>query len=494
MFNAPGLADFGQQFAPLGTGADYGNGSFFGNPSIVANLNKALGDGTSMATSTSPTGPYGVNLLIPQSLESTLQIISFKLQNLKLWQRIAKKTAKSTVEEFNKLDSYGSDEHMWMGEGALPNVDNSVYERDFQRISYLGTQRAITHPATLVNVIDGVQPLIDEQDRNGTMQLLRVVEQSLFSGDTRIDPLSIMGIQQQLEMSAYAKSNILDLRGKPLTDTIMEEIDNRSADVYGGISVMYMDNRQKNMLSQLAYSNKRFQVGNANQEGDTNLGLPVKAYVGNNSTFDLENHQFIRGNQSFDPTVVPAQNTPLAPTSPTGVVTTNAVLSQWASTDATTTCSYYIVPENSYGPGAGLLINIGAVLLNQVVALNWTDSTGGKMYKIYRKDDSTNSQWFLVSRVAAGAGSYVDANQNMPGCSKAYGLYLDADEGMCVKMLAPLFKLAFAQIDTSIRWGILMYPMLMIYQIQKQFLVKNVGWKGSGIDPVGAGYTRPTFY
>jgi hypothetical protein len=471
-FNAPGLADYSGHFASLDSGdVSFGaGGSYFGRPDIVANLNKALGDGASFGT-TSAAGPNGVNVLIPQSLETTLQVVGFKAQMLKLWQRIAKKPAYSTIEEYDMLKSFGQDELMWMSEGGLPNIDASEYSREVAQVRYLGTQRAVTHQMTLVNVISGIQNIIDREDRNGTLQLLRNLETALFEGDDRVDALSIKGIFQQIEVNA--PKNVIDLRGKPITDAVLEDLDNRAADNYATIDTMFMDNRQKNNLSQFAFANKRFMIGNSGQQGQTNLGLPVERYIGNNSQFALESHQFIRAGVAYDLTFVPRVGAPAAPTSAALVEANNA-----ASLLPVGTYSYAIVGVNSKGEGAEAVVTNGAAVDSSTTnGLTWVDPADAVYIKIYRRDTATG-KYLFQAKVAKGVQAYNDAGQDVPGTSKAYALMMDGDEGMAWKQLAPLMKLPLAQIDTSIRWAILLYGTLMVYQPTKQFVFKNVGSVG----------------
>jgi hypothetical protein len=60
----------------------------------------------------------------------------------------------------------------------------------------------------------------------------------------------------------------------------------------------------------------------------------------------------------------------------------------------------------------------------------------------------------------------------------AFGLYMDGEQGMMFKQLAPLLKMPLAQIDTSMRWAILLYGVLQVYQPQKCVLLINVGEVG----------------
>lgn len=470
-----GLADYEGHFTEVGENPVFGlGGPQFARADQVAELNKAL-------ATNAGAGADG-SALIPQSLETTLQVLSFRMEHLKLWARISKKPAFNIYEEFDYLESYGSDEIGFIQEGGLPPEDDSKYGKDFGKVKFLGTTRSITHPMTLVRTIAGVAPIIDREDRNGTMQLLRTLEQSLFFGDDRVNPDSLKGIYQQIEEKA--PSNIIDLRGKPISDVVLEDLDNNASERYSQIDVMYMESRQKTNLSLSLFPDKRFPMpASANR---TDLGMVVNKYHGNNGSFDLESHQFIRRGGK-----APDEATAKAPATPGGLtITPRAPIGSEQDQLAAGTYVWSVTAVGNGGESLAVSSVATVVGAGDVVDVTWNNVVGAVYYKVYRGDNGATP--LLVTKVGRSSGAtskYTDLGRWLPGTSMAFALRMDPDEGLAWKQLAPLMKLPLAQIDTKMRWAILLYGLVQVYQPLKNFVLINVG--DSGLTHSAAALDRP---
>jgi hypothetical protein len=148
----------------------------FGQSSLaeLEELNKALGTGETGEAYGD--GSYSsMTAIRPQSLEGTLKVVTAQEQHIKFWKAISKKQAFNTVEEFNVLDSLGSNSSPFFTEGGLPNEEDSNYIRQSQMVKFLGTTRVITHPATLVR--NTVGDMIARETTNGTLWYNSIVDE-----------------------------------------------------------------------------------------------------------------------------------------------------------------------------------------------------------------------------------------------------------------------------------------------------------------------------
>src|SRR5574337_1093632 len=150
----------------------------------VQELNKALmateSKGGAVDGSTTASGaPLKV-----ESLEKTLKVVTFSQKNIVFWKETPVLPAYNTVEEFNRLTSYGSDQGGFTGEGELPEEDDSTYVRQSELVKYMGSTRVVTHPMTLVNTAHGA--VIQREIENGTIWILSKIERALFEGNSDI--------------------------------------------------------------------------------------------------------------------------------------------------------------------------------------------------------------------------------------------------------------------------------------------------------------------
>lgn len=453
---------------------DYLNGVGGGNlanPGAVNELNKALATNSAIGSDGSA--------LIPQSLETTLKVTTYRLKELKLWPRLFKKAAENTVEEYNVLNSYGAEENPFMPEGGLPNEDASEYLRETGLVKFMGTTRSITHPMTLVRTVGVNNSIVDQEDSNGTIHLLKLLEVALFYANDKLNPLAFKGFKQQI--IERAPENVIDLRGEPLTAQVMEDIDLRAADNWGEIDTLYCTTRAKANLSKSMLGTDKMLRLIPQSATSTQLGMTVDKYDGNNSQFDITSHKMIRENTRPKSLIIDTLQGrvlvgPVIAATPVAAANLNV-----SSRLSAGTYTYMVSAVNDVGEGLPCLPTAPvAMAVNDGVQLQITNVPGARYYRIYR-NRAGEQTLYLMDEVKSTGGqftAYVDRGFWIPGCSLAFGLYVDGDQGMSFKQLAPLMKLPLAQINTSIRWSILLYGMLQIYQPRKQIMLINVGAKG----------------
>jgi hypothetical protein len=460
------LADYAGQFARLGDQAQ--NGGAFARQDVVDSLNNALEMRKSLATNPAFGGDGSV--LIPQSLETTLQVLSFEMKELKLWNLMTKKAAYAIFEEYDQLSSYGSDEIAFVDEGELPPDDDSEYDREIGQVKFLGTTRSVTLQMQLVRTISGVEPVIEQEDRNGTMQILRNLETGLFFSDDRINPQGFKGIYQQIDQRA--PQNVIDMRGKPVTDKTMQDLDEASNNEYGTLDQVFMSNRAKNNLSQILQANQRTLTSEMGRE--VTLGVNTNEFSGNNGSFKLTSHQFIREGGAPN-----ASAKPTAPAAPATITATPRALVGAETTQlAANTYTYEVHAFSKAGEGVGVTSLPAIVAANSAIDVVWNQVVGATYYKLYRK---TNGGLLLklkdIARGNLGTVTYTDFGTWLEGTSFAFAL-MYGPSGMAWKQLAPMLKLPLATIDARTRWSIFLFGVLQVYQPKKQFVLINCGDAG----------------
>ena len=182
--------------------ADYansGNGYGVSTQENVDALNKALQAGQITGRDTADSFDASGSPLKVESLEKTLKHLTFRESDITFWKDIPKKPAYNTVVEFNQQVSYGQDRGGFYNEGELPDEEDSVYVRRAQFTKYLGVTKSVTHQMTLVNTMVGNQ--IQKAIKDGTLWILRKLDQSLFFGNDKLVSLEFNGFLAHQEIS-----------------------------------------------------------------------------------------------------------------------------------------------------------------------------------------------------------------------------------------------------------------------------------------------------
>ena len=442
------------------------------SPDELVELRKALTAGSDV---NDPGVAPGVGFpLRTESLESQLKNLAFELDEVKLFKSIPKVPATNTVEEFNRLIAYSASGARrfnlgWMAEGDLPEEEDSTYQRVTMLIKYLGVTGRVTHVANTIRAAHG--NVIALETMNKTMDLLKNLENALFFGDSTLIPEQIDGLQKQI--TDAAPDNVVDLRGEPLTENVMNDILLQIRDNFGMGTDAYFSTGAFADLAKTVYDRQRFAY--APQPGV--LGTTVTAFQGQHGRVNLHDHVFItEGQLALASGLGLASKRPSTPTISVAPAAAGTG-SQFAAGDAGTYI-YQVVAGNRYGLSAPVTTAAVAVAAGESVTFTVDDgATAGSFYEIYRSDvDGAASTAKLMTRVAYTGATQVitDSNADIPGTSVGFVLQQN-QRSMSWAQLLPMTRIPLATIDTSIRWAQVIYGGLKLYTPAKNVVVKNIG-------------------
>ena len=455
-------------------GAD--NGASFGTASAqdVEELNKALSTGS---TAYARGGDYGNatpggSPLRVESLESTLKVTTFSERHIVFWKDIPKLPAFNTVEEFNQLNAYGNQGGFFVPEGIAPEPSDSSYARKVVQVKYLGTLRTVTHVMTLVRPAHG--DVIALETMNGTRELLRTLEQSLFKGNSACNPSEWDGIEKQLTDGFGATDgveNVIDLRGNPIDEKTLGEGARIIIDNYGFPTALHMPYSVMQDINALYLATQRSMLPNQ----VTASGFNMAQFQAVGGTYDYKPNVFLKAGR-----VAPAASVGNAATIPAlaGVtIAAGAPGADAASKMTAATHVYSFTLENRFGETAAS----GALSVTYTAGQSATITVASipasaLAVNLFRTVSGSGVPAKFIKRipVAAGSAVYVDQNLNLPGTSIAYLLQVDLDV-MSFKQLAPFTKIPLATIDPSIRWMQLLYGTPAVYAPKKCVIIKNIG-------------------
>lgn len=454
----------------------FGAGPALGADQLDA-LTKALVAGQDI---NNPGAAAGVGFpLRVESLEKTLKNVTFKMDNLRLFKQLAKLPAYNTVEEHNVIKAYGQQDTGFMSEGALPNSDDSTYERKYATVKYMGTVRSVSHQISLVNPAHG--NVIANEVVSGTMWLLQMLEKALFYGDASLSALQFDGFETLIKANSPA-ANVIDMRGQPLTeDSLIDAaLTIQDAPNYGIPTHIHMAPRVKADLVKSFFPKARYDL--MEKQGNGNVGLDLKGFTSPAGDVAFEPNVFITDGGAPSAASGPSASIPSAPSISTAPTTPPDAASLFGAADAG---SYYyqIQAHNDYGHSAPVDLVAGptpvAVAAGDKMTFGVTPAGGNatKWYQLYRgKVGGAAGDLRLIARIPAtgGAQTIVDLNASLPFCTSAFMWQQNLDV-MSFKQLAPMMKIPLAIIDLSIRWAQVIYGVPVQYAPGKQLLFKNVG-------------------
>jgi len=371
----------------------------------------------------------------------------------------------------------------------LPQEFDSVYERAYKLVRFLGAVGKISNPAMAVrNLVDPKA----RETRNRTRGIIRKADKSIFYGDSTVNPLSFDGVLKQV-VDGGTSDNLIDCKGKRLR---LEEINDGATtifDNYGVPTHLFVSSQAKNYYAEELMVTKNLVV-NLNQIGK-NIGINPEQWTVANGSGQVITDVFLRTSDVGSPvknqagTFVKRPGQPpstatsaKAPATPSiGTVTTPADTSSvtvFESGDAGN-YDYKITAVNQYGESAAVEETTVTVAANDKVVLPVTSGGGAYAptgYNVYRKKSTESTYYFIFSAAYSASPQNVeDYNLYRHGCTHAFMIDMDSDQVFAFHQLLPFFSMPLAIIDDSLRWLQKLYGTLIVYNPLKIVVIKNIG-------------------
>lgn len=443
-----------------------------------------------------------------ESLEATLKTLSYQLERFTLYNLIGKKKAYSTAEEFNQLASYGNEAAYFIGEGELPESQDSEYRRLVEKVKFMGTTRQVTDVAMRVKT--QVSNLILQEEKNGMLYLGKGCDHYLYFGNESVVPKQFNGMFYNHKKGivgdsgtnlSYKNSHfVIDLRGKILqegdvenaTSAVVNEGYGLVSDIFGPPSVF------------TSFVRSKYDIRRIVEDEQINRGVygsKVVKFITQYGDVNVQNDIFAR--RSIPRYTVGDTSGKLHPKAPEGITPdiSNPLV---AVSDATGTQfgtdyagDYFvaIASINEYGEGPLIPLSASAVTVaaTQSIDMKFTITDGSYAstgFVVYRsvKDPATALgdtplyPIFKVSKVelAAGydggaAGVVRDRNFDIPNTEVAFVCENNSDQVMALKELSPMMKMDLALTSPTYRFMILYYLTNILYAPKKVGVIKNIG-------------------
>jgi hypothetical protein len=451
------------------------NGFGFSTQQEVEMLNKALEAGHEV----NPLNLQGGGAFRVESLENSLKVLTYGDQHIKFWKKIPKQKAYSTVEQYGQLIDYGRNQGAFIGEGVLPDTNDSTYARKAAFVKFLGTTREVTHPMTLVTSAFG--NVIARQNQDGILWILRQVEQALFWGDSKLAP----GGQEGLEWDGLNKmidpENTIDLKNNYLEEKHINWGAQLIIQNYGTPTDIYLPFEVMAQFSQEFFPKERVIMPTQN---GYQAGVIVNKFMTHGGEVEFNPNIFLNKTRPLNPNAssfkAPAVGT-LSFDPATDLVGTDG---DWGKQGAGT-YKFKVTFNNSHGesiPSNEVSVTLTSNDLNKGVKLTITNPASTafpvEYIRLYRTEKD-GDKFYEVARFAVatansnGVTEYVDKGEIIANTYTAFMGEMSPDI-IAFKQLAPLMKMDLATLGPVIRWMILLYGVPVLYAPKKWMRFINI--------------------
>lgn len=473
------------------------------NAEAIDQLIKAISAGQESGTVLNGQTNSGAALKF-ESLEATLKNLMFDQSHLTFYNEVQKQGASSTNEEYNQLVSYGATGKYGVAEGVLPESVDSQYRRMSEFIKYKGIVGQVTDVMLQVNT--QIDPYAQEV-QNKMILLLQSVENELHFGNSNVDPIQFDGVYRLHRkliggdnLNYFNSSFNLDVRGSVLKDSHINEItSNIINEGYGIVSDIFAPPQVYTDYVDQKYDIRRILSNNEVTSGK--FGQRVVSFVSQYG--EIVPQSTIFGRKSV-PRYTAGVTSGAQATKAPSAITPDGVAPLAAVADANNTKfgaayagDYYVAvaATNQYGEGPLTVLDASAVSVaaTESIDMKWAitnnayPATG---YVIYRSEKDVTTALadtplypvfsISVDELTAGydgaaAGLARDRNYEIPNTESAFVYQKNNSQVMSIKELNKMKKMDLAITGPTLRFMILYYLALFMYNYKRVGVIKNIG-------------------
>jgi hypothetical protein len=429
--------------------------------------------------------------LVPQSIEGTLANAELDLKQIKFWKALFKRDVQSTIHEFRRIDSTGTEDiDGFFPEGKSPLPQNTVYSPDFTRVRCLGVKGSVSLMMQQSRILGpNTNSMAEEVDRK-THLLLKLIERALFFANSDTHPLAFDGLKKQLEDAYDADTMpiIRDMRNDILTGAqIKRDLTLQVEDLYAEPEVIQMPYSVASTLGELGEPSIRRIAGDdaaAIRRG--RLGMVAAGIEAEHGYVHFERNLFLKprgrlNQQALQPD--PDKTAPSAPVvsvQPASGALGGGEESKWFQADV----GAYIYEAVAVGPNgvsAPVVFNAVNAVAGQKITMTLNDNGVSNndvwYYRVARSlknGDSTTAKWFMDVRKNQGGNTVItDFNENIPGTCCVFSLMMSKDIIQVIRLL-DMMKLDLAVIETTLPFLLIIFMALQVLVPSKLFMWKNV--------------------
>ena len=446
------------------------NGFGISTQADVDALNKALEAGYEV----NPLNLQGGGAFRVESLENSLKVLTYGDQHIKFWKKIPKERAYSTVEQYGQLLDYGRKQGAFVGEGVLPDTNDSTYARKAAFVKFLGTTREVTHPMTLVNSAFG--NVIARQNQDGILWMLKQIEQALFWGNSKLAPGGNEGLEFDGINRMIDPGNTIDLRGNYLEEKHINWGAQMIIQNYGTPTDMFLPFEVMAQFSQEFFPKER--VIMPTQSG-YQAGVVVNKFMTHG------------GEVEFNPNIFLNKTAPLSPNASSfqapavGTLAANATAFTGTGSLPKGVYKYAVTFNNTHGesiPSNTITVTVDDASAGKGVQLDITNPTSTafpvEYIRLYRSEAGGTQLYEVAKFPVATAGSqavttFVDDGSTLANTYTAFMGEM-SNEVLAFKQLAPMMKMDLATLGPVIRWMILLYGVPVLYAPKKFMRFTNI--------------------
>ncbi|QXN70633.1 putative major capsid protein [Bacillus phage vB_BspH_TimeGriffin] len=425
-----------------------------------------------------PESQHDAAALRREFLEDEVTMLAYGNQDFTIYPMIAKQQVSSSVAKYAVFNQHGKTGHSrFVREVGVASINDPNIRQKTVQMKFLSDTKQISIASTLVNNLTDPTTILTE---DAIAVIAKSIEWAIFYGDADLsaDTSDQSGVEfDGLHKLIDQKHNVMDLRGRTLTEADLNQAAVIVGKGYGRVTDAFMPiGVQADFTNSLLDRQRALMPG---KEG-MSTGFAVTEFLSARGKINLHGSTIMENDNILIEDVIPQANAPLPATIAATVKTGDK--GQFRQEDLTTQ-SYKVVVHSDEAESAPSA-EATAVVANATDSVELTISLQS-MYQaqpqyvaIYRKGLETG-HYFLIARVPLSAANdagqivFVDRNENIPETTDVF-LGEMSPKVLSLLELLPMMKLDLARMNATSTFTVLWYGALALYAPRKWVRIKNV--------------------
>lgn len=456
----------------------------------------------------SPTSLTGAGALQMESIDATLKSVLYEAKNLVLYPSLPQDKAYSLVEQFVRTNSVGDGGSVFVSESASPVMNDSEFQRAASKVVFFATRRGVSLPATLVRMNFGGD-LEGKEAAAGSLWMLERVERACYkamsdyTNDGHFDGAlaAIPGVIQNLELDGLerqirsadadfsqqvrafdgyggAQSVVKDLAGNIVDETSIEDEAEVIMENFGMPQELHLAPKQlSDFVKQFLPKERVMQLGIQ----DARAGYVVRTFATSAGDIGLKANIFLKPKEN-PKSQNDRANVPNAPASVTPATSTPSDTA--SKLKAGDKYSYSVAACSEAGESASIAATSADTVIavdGDIVTLAIAAPSSGvrathfAVYRTSKAGGTAAPKKFIGYVKTAGTSTvFKDRGERTEGSATAFMLDL-RPEILVWKQLAPMMKIALAQVSLSKEFILWMAATLQVFNGRKLGVIQNIG-------------------
>lgn len=395
-------------------------------------------------------------------LDDHIETLTWTENDLRFYRDIARRPANSTVAQYDIFAQHGKvGPTRFVSEIGVAAKNDPNIRRKTVNMKFVSDTKQVSLAANLVNNIQGPLEILTD---DAIAVIAKTIEWASFYGDADLSahPEPGAGLEFDGLAKLIDKANVIDAKGGPLTETLLNQAAVKIGKGFGTPTDAYMP---IGVLGDFINNTLPRQYQNqANNSGQVNLGYAVQGFYSVRGYVRLHGSTVMDADNILDETVVPMPDAPLQPK----VAATVKTGAKGEFRDEDLTEHTYKVVVNSESAASIPSEPVTATVANKddgvelTVTLQNMYQQAPQFVSIYRQGKTTG-EFYLIKRLGVKGQSeitFVDRNETLPETADVFIGEMTPNVVHLFELL-PMMRLPLAQMNASITFSVLWYGALI---------------------------------